>query len=87
MRVHVSKACAIGPTKSIESVTLEIDRVLPSFANEQQAERHYEEQATLVHLALRSSLPMATYHRLLIRMLEARAGICRGPADAPVVQP
>lgn len=75
--LHIAKAGQIGDRK-VEPVTLFIDGDLPEFKTPDEERGHYDWMAASLTEALINSLPMAVLERVLIRLLQRKAGVYMG---------
>lgn len=77
MKIKLNKADPLGGDE-IPDVLIDISGALPESMGMEDAEKHYEEQATLLENALNSVLPQGIFDRLIIKLFARKVSLCRG---------
>lgn len=76
--IAISKADPVVSGENIRGVVISVDRDLRQFNSLDDAREFYENEAAMLENALYSSLPQATYDKLLAKMFQRRASLFRG---------
>ncbi|MFH1527752.1 MAG: hypothetical protein ABIG69_14065 [Bacteroidota bacterium] len=77
MHIILDKADPVGQGK-VQDTIIEIKNKLPKIDSLEMAERHYEEQATLLEKALQESICQGVKDRLLIKLMARKVSLYRG---------
>jgi len=76
--IIISKADPITKDESINDAEIHIKQKLPKFDDLLMAKKNYHEEAKKLNNILKSHLPQATRHELLILLLEDTVNLYRG---------